>query len=274
MPELPEVETIRRSLAPRIEGRTIVSVELYREDMVVCPGAEEFRRLLTGRRYGSPGRRGKYLLLRLEGGLVLVVHFGMTGRLLWSPDRPERSRHTHVVWQLDAAGWLAYNDTRRFGHLWLVRGERPEEIPGLAGLGPEPLGEELTEAWLAGVLAGRKRPLKNLLLDQRLVAGIGNIYADEILHRAGLSPWRAGGTLSGAEIGRLTRAIPAVLGQGVADGGTTIRDYLDGRGEQGRHQQRLRVYGRQGQACSRCGAVLKKGRLGGRGTHYCPQCQL
>lgn len=272
MPELPEVETIKRSLAPRLAGRTVRGVVVYNPRVIARPEAEEFCRRLRGAAFGAPARRGKYLLLPLNTGWALVVHLRMTGRLTWQPGPVAPAKHTHVIWELDD-GFLVYEDLRRFGRLWLVKETELGEIKGLAGLGPEPLGEGLTAEWLAGRLAGQRRPLKNLLLDQTFVAGIGNIYADEILHRAGLHPLRRANTLDEAEAAALWAAIRGVLAEGLAHGGTTIRDYVDGEGESGRHQDFLQVYGRAGEKCPRCGGTVTRIKVAGRSTYFCPVCQ-
>lgn len=273
MPELPEVETIRRSLTPRLAGRRVRQVTVYNQQVIARPAVEEFCARLQGAVFGVPARQGKYLILPLDTGWVLVVHLRLTGQLTWRPDPPAPVRHTHVVFELDE-GFLAYADVRRFGRFWLVREGELGQIRGLAELGPDPLGDGLTAAWLAGRLAGKQRPLKSLLLDQTFVAGIGNIYADEILHRAGLHPLRRANTLRDAEVSILWAAIREVLAEGLAHGGTTIRDYVDGEGESGRHQEFLRVYGRAGESCPRCGGTVTRTKVGGRSTYFCPACQV
>ncbi|MBC7346987.1 MAG: bifunctional DNA-formamidopyrimidine glycosylase/DNA-(apurinic or apyrimidinic site) lyase [Clostridia bacterium] len=271
MPELPEVETIKQSLAPYVLGQRIREVTLYQPRVVARPGPEDFCRLQAGATVRSLARRGKYLLFYLEEERVLVVHLRLTGRLVWQASPGPLSKHTHVVWHLDN-GFLLYEDLRRFGRLWLVRETELVEVAGLAALGPEPLGEGLGGSWAAAFWR-RDRPLKSLLLDQRFVAGIGNIYADEILHRAGLHPLRRAATLSKGEAEALAEAIRNVLTEAIEHRGTSIRDYVDGQGASGQHQDFLQVHGRAGKACYRCGTPVVRIKLGGRGTYFCPGCQ-
>lgn len=267
MPELPEVETIRAQLAPRLEGRVLARVEILDPRLTRPHDLFEIAEELEGERVVSVERRGKYLLLRLEGGLDLLVHLRMTGGFHWSPISHERA-----ILELDDGSRLAYRDVRRFG-TWLVVDGRDLE-PYLASKnGPEPLGPRFTARWLGSRLARRKAPLKAALLDQRVVAGLGNIYADEALWRARLSPLRPANGLQDDEAARLVRAIRAALRAGIERQGSTLRDYAAPDGASGSMQDEFRVYGRDGLPCPRCRTTITKTRVGGRGTWFCPLCQ-
>lgn len=273
MPELPEVETIRRTLAPRLAGRAVVAVELLKPAQIRHPDPQTFRREMEGRRFAGPGRRGKYLLLHLEGGGTLCCHLRMSGRLYMAEAAHPRPRHTHVVFRLDDGHELRYEDQRTFGGFHLIGPDGTGAPPGLLTLGPEPFDPEWTPAYLAGRLAGRRAPVKGVLLDQTAVAGLGNIYADELLFRAGVRPDRPAGDLSPAEIERLHAGARAVLEAAIARRGTTFSLYFDGEGTPGDFYSELRVFDRAGEPCYTCGTAIRKIRVAGRGTHYCPRCQ-
>jgi formamidopyrimidine-DNA glycosylase len=267
LPELPEVETIRAQLAPRLEGRLLARVEILDPRLTRPVDLFEVAEELEGDVVVAVERRGKYLLLRLESGLALLVHLRMTGSFGFTPVSHERA-----VVELDDGSRLAYRDVRRFG-TWLVL-EDAELEPYLAAKnGPEPLGSRFTSRWLGSQLARRRASLKAVLLDQRVVAGLGNIYADEALWRARLSPLRRANSLSDSEVTRLARAIRAALRTGIARQGSTLSDYRAPDGAPGSMQEEFRVYGRDGEPCHRCGTTIAKTRVGGRGTWYCPRCQ-
>ena len=267
MPELPEVETIRAQLAPRLEGRTLTRVEILDPRLTRPHDLFEVAEELEGDVVRAVERRGKYLLLRLESGLGLLVHLRMTGSFGFAPVTHERA-----VIELDDGGRLAYRDVRRFG-TWLVLEEADLEPYLTTKNGPEPLGSRFTSAWLATRLARRRAPLKAVLLDQRVVAGLGNIYADEALWRARLSPLRPASGLTSDDVSRLQRAIRAALRTGIARQGSTLSTYAKPDGSRGSMQDEFRVYGRDGLPCPRCGTTIAKTRVGGRGTWYCPRCQ-
>jgi len=267
VPELPEVETIRTQLAPRLEGRTLMRVEILDPRLTRPYDLFEVAEELEGDVVVKVERRGKYLLLRLESGLGLLVHLRMTGSFGFVPVTHERA-----LVELDDGSRLAYRDVRRFG-TWLVL-EGAELEPYLATKnGPEPLGPGFTSRWLGTQLARRKAPLKAVLLDQRVVAGLGNIYADEALWRARVSPLRPANGLSDEEVARLVRAVRASLRTGVERQGSTLRDYAAPDGSSGSMQAEFRVYGRDGKPCPRCRTTIAKTRVGGRGTWFCPLCQ-
>ncbi|REJ33156.1 MAG: DNA-formamidopyrimidine glycosylase [Bacillota bacterium] len=273
MPELPEVETVRRQLEAELPGRRIrgVRVLLPRTLKNITPGELEER--LKGRRFASVERRGKFLLLRLDDGASLIIHLRMTGRLTVvdaaEPDGP----YTRVAVALDDGRELRFHDMRTFG-TWHYVGEGADSLPpGLRSMGVEPLSDAFSPDALAAICAGRRAPVKAVLLDQRRIAGIGNIYADEALFRAGIDPGRPAGSLTEEELARLHKSIRDVLTDSLAKGGTTVRDYVNGRGAPGEFQHYLDVYGRAGEPCRRCGTPIVRRKLAGRGTHACPQCQ-
>jgi formamidopyrimidine-DNA glycosylase len=267
MPELPEVETIRTQLAPRLTGRTLVRVEILDPRLTRPVDLFEVAEELEGDSIVEVERRGKYLVLRLESGLALLVHLRMTGSFGFEP-----TTHERAVLELDDGTRLAYRDVRRFG-TWLVL-EDTELDPYLAGKnGPEPLSARFTAAWLAGRLVVRRAAVKAVLLDQRVVAGLGNIYADEALWRARVNPERPARDLGGEEVRRLHRAIRAALRTGIERQGSTLSEYRTPEGSRGGMQYEFRVYGRDGLPCPRCGTPIAKTRVGGRGTWYCPRCQ-
>jgi formamidopyrimidine-DNA glycosylase len=267
VPELPEVETIRAQLAPRLEGRALARVEILDPRLTRPHDLFEVVEELEGDRIVAVERRGKYLVLRLESGLALLVHLRMTGGFGFEP-----ATHERAVLELDDGTRVTYRDVRRFG-TWLVL-EDADLVPYLSlKNGPEPLGPRFTAGWLAERLARRRAPLKAVLLDQRIVAGLGNIYADEALWRARLSPLRPAEGLSSEEARRLHRAIRAALRTGIERQGSTLRDYATPEGSAGAMQDEFRVYGREGEPCRRCGTPIAKTRVGGRGTWFCPRCQ-
>ena len=267
MPELPEVETTVRGLAQVLDGRKLVRVEARREDLRRAFPIDLGQRL-TGARVTGLGRRAKYGLVNTDRGDTMVFHLGMSGR--WRIEPAEMETHDHLLLETDGGVRLALNDPRRFGSVDLVRTEALTEWPAFAALGPEPF--DLTAAELALRLEGRTAAIKLLLLDQRIVAGLGNIYVCEALFRAGVSPLRAGGRVSRQRLERLVPAIHAVLDEAIAAGGSTLRDYARPDGELGYFSKDFAVYGREGEPCA-CGGLVKRIVQGGRSTWYCPKCQ-
>ncbi len=281
MPELPEVETVRRSLEPHLVGLKITRVQILLPKIVRHLPSERFQQILTGREFQALARRGKYLLAQLDEGWTLVVHLGMSGRLIYAPAGENCfgehgqtiPRHVHAVITLDDGGLLYYHDLRQFGYLTVCRTGEFTAIKGLQNLGPEPLGEEFKRETLQAALCGRKGRIKQLLLDQNLIAGIGNIYADESLFAAGIHPERTGDSLTLEEFEKLYQAIRKVLQQGIEYRGTSITDYVDGEGQPGDFQNCLQVYRRTGQECLCCAGVIQRVKVGGRSSHFCPHCQ-
>jgi formamidopyrimidine-DNA glycosylase len=278
VPELPEVETIRRDLTPRIVGRTVAEawVSLDAPKLVQDEPADSFCRRLAGRRIEELDRRGKYLLIRLHGGLTWIVHLRMTGGLIHSrggcgaEERPTGPLgYLRARFRLDDGSHLCYVDVRKLGTMWLV----DDESKVVGKLGPEPLGEAFGPRELHRLLARRSAPVKAVLLDQGTIAGIGNIYADEALFEAGIRPVKAAKALSRRAAERLHRAVRKVLMEALEDRGSSFRDYVDAEGAQGMHQLRVKVFRRTGEPCYVCGTAIKRVRVGGRSTHYCPKCQ-
>lgn len=273
MPEMPEVESVRRSLQPHLTGRQIINVQVDLPRLIRCPSPAQFADVLHNKRVQAVERRGKYLLLMLTDDWVLVVHLRMTGRLQYVRPGEEIDRFAHIHFQLDNGDCLIYADTRTLGTLHLLPQTELGQIRGLAGLGPEPLSAEFTIPYFCDMLAKRQSKIKSLLLNQQYVAGLGNIYVDESLAIAGIHPERTAASLTNDEVKALFAAINQVIGDGIDHGGTTLRDYLNAEGKRGSHQQHLLVYGRKDEPCRRCGTPIRRIELGGRGTHFCPQCQ-
>ena len=272
MPELPEVETVRASLEPRLVGRRFDDVEILDSRVTRPVDPAEVAAELVGERVKAVDRRGKYLILRFESGLVLLIHLRMTGSLVHSQNGTSAQTHVRAVVRLDDGSDVLYRDVRRFG-TWLV--VRADELAAYlaARLGSEPLEPAFSARELGDRLVGRKLPLKAALLDQRTLAGVGNIYADEALWRARLDPARPAGELDGKEVSALHRGLRRALEAGIARQGATLRDYRTPDGAAGAMQHEFKVYGRGGEPCLRCGTPIAKTKLGGRGTWFCPVCQ-
>lgn len=269
MPELPEVETIRRELSFLLVGKRILHVEIRWPRLVERLTPDEFCHRVQGRSITAVRRRGKYLIFDLDSGEQWIVHLRMTGQLhVRGADVPP-DKHTHALFRLNNGQVLHYRDQRKFGRFYLVE----DEATVVGGLGPEPLTEDWHPEDLASALARRRATIKALLLDQRVVAGLGNIYADEALFLAGIHPARAGGSLSEEEIRRLHNAIRHVLEEAVRARGSTLSTYVPPSGQRGRYQQQRRVYHRAGDPCPVCGTSIRKIRIVGRSTHFCPRCQ-
>jgi len=282
MPELPEVETVRRGLVPVMEGRRIVTALTNRPDLR-WPLPDRMAERLTGRRVAGLRRRSKYILADLDGDETLIIHLGMSGRMLISGAQlgqfhhahsaPEK--HDHVVFHMEGGARVTFNDARRFGAMDLWPTADLDRHRLLAGIGPEPLGNGFDETYLTGRLAGRNTPVKAALLDQSLVAGLGNIYVCEVLHRTGISPLRKAGRIATARAATLVPAIRAVLEEAIEAGGSSLRDYRQTDGELGYFQHAFRVYGREGQTCLTpgCGGEVRRVVQSGRSSFYCPLCQ-
>lgn len=285
MPELPEVETVRTGLARVLAGRRLTRVEARRPDLRF-PLPEGFVQRLTGARVDALTRRGKYLLAGLDRGLTLLIHLGMTGRfeIEGCPAHqdgesafaaPANSKHAHVVFETDAANRITFFDARRFGFMDLIEDSDMADHPRLRGLGPEPLEPAFNSAYLRAAFAGRRQSAKTLLLDQRIVAGLGNIYVSEALHRARISPNRAAGDIRRQQLERLVDTIKAVLNDAIAKGGSTLRDFAAADGALGYFQHSFQAYDREHEPCLSlgCRGVIRRIVQAGRSTFYCPVCQ-
>lgn len=270
MPELPEVETIRRALALHLGGRRLVRLEQRRPDLRF-PLPARLPARLAGRRVEAVRRRAKYLLADLDDGWTLLLHLGMSGRLLF--DGPPAGPHEHLTFHFDDHTCLRFVDARRFGSLDLARTEELAAHPRLAALGLEPLAPEFDGAALGRALDGRRSALKTALMDQRIVVGVGNIYASEALFRARLRPDRTAGFLGPRQLARLVRAIRAVLEDAIEAGGSSLRDYVQASGELGFFQERFAVYGRAGLPCVRCSETIRQASIGQRTAFFCSRCQ-
>lgn len=278
MPELPEVETVVRELQRRLPGRRFTRAQVFWERTIANMSPAAFVERIVGRSIEGSDRRAKYVVVRLGEGLRLVVHLRMSGRLLVEPAGEPLNPYTRVALDLDDGMRLVFNDTRKFGRIWLVDQAELDHL--FVRLGPEPLVEEFTPQQFGSMLRGKKGALKPLLLDQSFLAGLGNIYVDEALWLAQLHPLRLAGSLDEAETARLYSAIRDVLNLGIENRGTTFAMFLTPAGEPGQNQETLKVYGRAGkgrtqpaQLCERCGTPIAKIFVAQRGTHYCPVCQ-
>ena len=278
MPELPEVETVMRGLQLRLEGRTIVRATAHRPDLRwPLPAGLEQR--LTGARITSFRRRAKYILMRLDGGDSVLLHLGMSGRIVLSPARPNMpTPHEHLVLETDDGWRMGFVDPRRFGSVDLVPTQQEDAHKLLAELGPEPLDDAFTPARLTAALMGKRTPIKAALLDQKVVAGLGNIYVCEALFRSRLSPLRLAYTIPGTRAARLVPAIKETLKEAIAAGGSSLRDYVQPDGELGYFQNAWKVYGREAEACERCPGRpacpgIRRITQSARSTFYCPRSQ-
>ncbi|WP_417494025.1 bifunctional DNA-formamidopyrimidine glycosylase/DNA-(apurinic or apyrimidinic site) lyase [Maricaulis sp.] len=286
MPELPEVETVRAGLIPAMQGRLIERVTLNRANLRF-PFPEDMARRLGGRRIEQIDRRAKYLLLRLAEEETLLVHLGMSGRFSIEAGEdaaqpgdfvhaaPANPKHDHVVFEIEGGVTVRYNDPRRFGFMLIFPTDAEDEQPNLAGLGPEPTSNAFSGAALGEALAGKRTPVKSALLDQRVVAGLGNIYVCEALHRSGISPRREARTIPGVRAERLARSVREVIEEAIAAGGSTLKDFAGADGALGYFQHRFSAYGREGVPCSTpdCSGEIQRIVQAGRSTFYCPACQ-
>ena len=280
MPELPEVETVRRGLLPAMEGARIVQAVLNRPDLR-WPLPERMAERLEGATVERLRRRSKYILADLDTGESLLIHLGMSGRMLVSGvmlggfhlDHPAPQKHDHVVLHMSGGGRVTFNDARRFGAMDLVRTDREAAHWLLAGLGPEPLGNMFDESYLIDKLRGRATPIKAALLDQRIIAGLGNIYVSEVLFRAGIDPRRQAGRISAKRVAALVPVIRAVLLEAIEAGGSSLRDHRQADGELGYFQHAFRVYDREDEPCVTCGTPIRRIVQSGRSSFFCPSCQ-
>lgn len=273
MPELPEVETVRRTLEPCCQGEKIVELHLLHPDVLLGGSLAEVKKAILGKKILGISRQGKYLIVNLEENLHLVLHLRMTGRFVLAEAEDPIVKHTHVIFKLSNGKELRFIDIRRFGRVELVRTENLTQVSGLRTLGPEPLSEEFNLEYFKAGLKKANRNIKALILDQTFIAGLGNIYADEALFQAKINPSRLAKDIKETEAAHLHNAIKSVIAKAIEARGTTFRDYVDGRGEKGSFQNLLKAYGKGGTPCVDCGVILEKSRVAGRGTVFCPHCQ-
>lgn len=282
MPELPEVETVMRGLAPSMEGAVIAKAQINRPDLR-WPFPDRMSERLTGQRVERLRRRSKYILADLASGETLLIHLGMSGRMLVSGDplgqfvhdHPQAEKHDHVVLDMDNGARITFNDPRRFGAMDLLDTATAEDSKLLAVLGPEPLGNQFSEDYLTAAFKGKNTPVKSALLDQGIIAGLGNIYVCETLYRAGISPKRKAGQIAGRKVATLVPIIREVLSDAIEAGGSSLKDFRSAGGELGYFQHRFDVYDREGAPCKRdgCDGVVARIVQSGRSSFYCPQCQ-
>lgn len=273
MPELPEVENVKNGLNKLISGKVIVGTRVLWSNIIKEPPVPEFKKQIKGQKIQSVQRQGKFLLFILTD-YVLISHLRMEGKYRIEQSDAPLTKHTHVIFDLDSNEELRYLDVRKFGKMSLVSKEKVHLHPSIKNLGPEPTEETLTTKHLINALRKTERPIKACLLDQKIVAGIGNIYADEILYDACLHPERKGNSLNRKELEKLKNSIISIMTKAVEKGGTTIRTYANAFGDEGSYQSFLKVYGKNGEACPRCHHTIQKIKVAQRGTHYCPHCQI
>ena len=280
MPELPEVETIKRGLLPRLRGKIIRRIVISPDPkgsrvLRRYPSERRFVRKVTGRKIVTLRRRAKYLLFELDSGETMIIHLGMSGQLLLRPARTASPPHTRIIFTIAGAGDLFFVDPRKFGEVYLYSEAEGDMVVDPFSLGPEPLGKSFTPQVLARKLHGRRSPIKVALLDQKLIAGLGNIYTDEALFRARIHPRKRSEDLTGREIERLFQSIRDVLREAIRLHGTSAADrqYVDSEGALGKFQTRLNVYQRKGECCPSCQTVIETMKIGGRTAHFCPRCQ-
>lgn len=273
MPELPEVETIRRIIEPQTADRSLVSISVHNPEIIAFPDADTFESSPTGCTFTKMSRRGKFLIFHLDNGGRLVLHLRMTGQLLVTPPDYQEEKHTHLIAELSNGKQLRYIDVRRFGRFWLLGRDEADAVTGMDKLGIEPDDEALTAVFLKEKLSKRRKAIKEMLLDQTVIAGIGNIYSDEILHAARIYPEKHCNTLTNAEWKRLAEQIPKVIAWATEANEITPEDYLAGKGKEYRNTPFLRAYGHSGKPCEVCGTPFEKMNVGGRSSCYCPKCQ-
>ena len=273
MPELPEIEAIKRVLEPQLKGRGIRQILVNRPEVVAHPEANAFCGQLTGQTFDHIQRRGKFLILGLAGGDRIIIHLRMTGALLQTPVSYPVEKHTHLIFRLDNDQELRFMDTRRFGRFWLLQKDEADTYSGIEKLGKEPFDTDFSPQYLRLRLGKRKKAIKECLLDQGIVAGIGNIYSDEILFEAKIHPSRPASTLTDDEWARLAAAIPSRLAFFIEKNEITPEEYLETKGQDYRNTPFLQVYGQDKKPCPLCGEALCKTVIGGRSSVYCPSCQ-
>ncbi|WP_297966060.1 bifunctional DNA-formamidopyrimidine glycosylase/DNA-(apurinic or apyrimidinic site) lyase [uncultured Anaerovibrio sp.] len=273
MPEMPELETIKRSLEPNLIGKKIKRIEILLDRQIKWPTPGEFMYRLLFSSIEKLERRGKYLIMKTTNDFFLIFHLRMTGQVIYCPKGESLPDYGRIIFDFSDGSKLVYADSRTLGTIYVMNEKELPQIKGLAELGPEPLSEAFTLAYLQKILAAKRGSIKTFLLDQSNIAGLGNIYVDEALFLAGIHPMTSPDSIEEDQAEALFAAINKVIEDGINDGGTTFRDYRDGNGEKGSHQEHLYAYGRGGKPCLKCGTIMKKIKVGGRGTVFCPACQ-
>ena len=273
MPELPEVETIKRIVCPQLAGRTIETTEVRNAQVIAYPESKCFSKALSGQIISNMSRRGKFLTIQLENGDRLSLHLRMTGQLTVVPESEPIEKHTHLIFHLSGGSQLRYIDTRRFGRFWLLRKGEADTVTGQNKLGLEPTDPAITGEYLKTLLGKRKKTVKEMLLDQAVIAGIGNIYSDEILFAAKIYPGTACRILNEYDWDKLAKKIPEIIIWGIESNNMTPEEDLRGKGKEYRNISQLRIYGRAGKPCVRCGTIIDKVTICGRTSCYCPSCQ-
>ena len=273
MPELPEVETIRRIIEPQILKQIIISAAVFNPQVVAYPEAEEFTELLTGQTVKSMSRRGKFLTVHFESEDRLCLHLRMTGQLLVTPTDFPEVKHTHLISDLSNGSQIRYIDQRRFGRFWYLKAGEEDTVTGQNKLGPEPLDDELTWKYLKEKFGKRKKAIKEMLHDQSIIAGIGNIYSDEILYAAKIYPGEKCLDLADTDWKRLAEKIPEIISWGIDVNKMTPEQYLAGMGKEYSNMEYFNAYGREGKPCRKCGTTMERIVIGGRGSCFCPKCQ-
>lgn len=274
MPELPEVETIRRVIEPQVKGQQILSVAVQNPQIIAHPSESDFSSMIIGRTIAGMNRRGKFLSFCFENGDRLFLHLRMTGQLLVTPPDYAEEKHSHLIMQLLGGKQIRYIDVRRFGRFWYIRDGESEAVTGIDKLGIEPTDGALTTDYLKEKFGNKKKPIKEMLLDQSIIAGIGNIYSDEILYASGIYPETKCVDLSDDEWNRLATQIPVVIQWGVELNEMTQEEYLEGKGKDYQNTPFLKAYGHVGKPCEKCGATFEKITVAGRSSTFCPKCQV
>lgn len=273
MPELPEVETIKRVLEPQLKSLEISDITTNRTDIIAYPSAEIFCQKIKNQTILAMDRRGKFLIILLESGDKIILHLRMTGCLLVMMHDHPQEKHTHIIFHLSNGSELHFSDTRRFGRFWYIQNHEADTYSGISKLGLEPFDKNLSAGYLESKFGRRKKSIKECLIDQSVVAGIGNIYSDEILFRAKIRPSRSANSLNGCEWERLSAVIPECMAFFIEKNAITPEEYLETKGQDYRNTPFLQVYGHDGEACPVCGEILCRTVIGGRSSVYCPGCQ-
>lgn len=273
MPELPEVETIRQDMIKKVKGKKIENVEIKNEKNIRIISPEQFKEKLKGRVIEDIQRRGKFLIINLDSDDLLIFHLKLTGRLLFSPVGKEEPKYVRMVFTFTDKSRLFFADIRGFADVFLIPRSDVETIPAIKNMGPEPLSPDFNPDKLKQILGGKRGKIKPLLMDQSVIAGIGNIYSQEALYRAGIHPEREVSKLTEKEIEAIYRSLVDVLKEAIKYRGSSVDAYLDLNGKEGNYVPHLKIYGKEGQICPRCGSSIKKKRVGGRGTYFCSKCQ-